>query len=409
MKYIMRSWLKLMLKTLAIMTLKKYQPAVVGVTGSVGKTSTKDAIAIVLSANKFVRKTQDNFNNEFGLPLTILGNWDSTKGILFWPKAILFSCFQLLIRRSYPEVLVLEYAADKPNDIRYLTSIARPTISVVTAVGDVPVHIEFYSGLDAVAREKARLIECLPSNGFAILNADEERVFAMREKTRAHVISYGFHKYAEVRITNYEIRTEKKKPIGIGFKIEYGGSFIPVRMNGVFGKHVAYAAAAAAAVGVTYGIHLVRIAECLLYYEPPAHRMECILGIKNTYILDDTYNASPLSMEAAFETAKSLPAVRRVAVLGDMKEIGEYTREAHEALGRKAAKFFSCLITIGVNAKFIGTTARNAGLHPKNLHHFNSAHEAEVKIKEYIKTKDLVLIKGSRAMKLEQLVDALRG
>jgi len=408
MRKFIRTSLEQILKTLAMLTLKKYRPGIIGVTGSVGKTSTKNAIALVLGSLKTVRVNPGNFNNEIGLPLTILGEWNQISGFFFWPKVIFFSVLRLIIKTTYPEYLVLEYAADKPGDIKYLLSIAKVNIGVITAIGDMPVHVEFYPNPEAVAREKARLIETLPTSGFAVLNTDESRVIEMRERTRAHTISFGFNPNADMRITNYEIKTEAKKPIGISFKLEYGGSFIPVRMSGVFGRQIAYAAAAGAAVGVSFGMHLVRIAESLVMYTAAEHRMNLIPGIKNTYIFDDAYNASPLSMEAAFETVKSLPAKRRVSILGDMLEIGEYAPEAHETLGKKAAKIFDVVVTVGPRAKLLSSAARNSGMHPKNIHSFDTAEEAEFKIQDFVKEGDLILVKGSRAMRLEKLVEALR-
>ncbi|MDO8466864.1 MAG: UDP-N-acetylmuramoyl-tripeptide--D-alanyl-D-alanine ligase [bacterium] len=408
MRSFLRNQLRGILRLLVRWTLRKYQPGIVGITGTVGKTSTKEAILTTLRSIRKVRASTGNFNNEFGLPLTILGTWEKSGGIFFWIKVILSSLMRLVIRGSYPEILVLEYGADKPGDLKYLLEMARPQIGVVTAIGDIPVHVEFYSGPDAVAREKARLVEALPAIGFSVLNFDDEAVYEMREKTRAHVITFGFASGAEVRITNFENRMEDGHPVGLTFKLEYGGSFVPVRLDGAFGRAQAYAAAAAAAVGFSFGMNLVRISEALAYYQVPQRRGRIIKGIKDTLIFDDSYNASPLSMHAAIDTMKDFKALRKIAVLGDMLEIGKYAIEAHENVGRLAEKVFDIIITVGPRAKFIADAAQKAGLARKNIFTFDFADEARIPVQDLLKKGDLILIKGSRAIGLDKIVEEIR-
>lgn len=414
------------LKLLAVLTVKKYEPGIIGVTGSVGKTSAKEAIYTVLRNIRQTRASRGNFNGEVGLPLTILGDWHAreqnlfsrehqpgknrVRKFLFLVKVVIVSFLKLIFgkKSGYPELLVMEYGADKPGDIKRLAEIVRPQIAVITAVGDIPAHVEFYAGPEQVAKEKGRLIENLPVNGFAILNGDDEQVLKMKDRTRAHVITFGFSDEAELRITNFENRTEGGKPAGVSFKLEYGGSFVPVRIEKCFGKPVAYAAAAAAACGIVFGMHLVRIAEALIYFEPPLHRMRLIPGIKTTNILDDAYNASPLSMAAAMETARSFSASRKVAVLGDMLEIGKYSIEAHEALGKLAAKIFDFLVTVGPRAKFIAEAAKTFGFPKRNILSFDTADEARLKVQDLIKKGDLILIKASWAMRFDKIVEEIR-
>ncbi len=408
MKTFFRNQLKVILKLLARWTIRKYQPGIVGITGTVGKTSSKEAMLAVLRSIRSVRASGANFNNEFGLPLSVLGPWNRAGGVFFWLKVVIFALFRLIIRGSYPEILVLEYGADKPGDLKYLLEVARPQIGVVTAVGDIPVHVEFYSGPDAVAREKSHLIEALPAIGFAVLNYDDEAVYDMRDKTRAHVVTYGFGSGAEVRITNFENRMEDGKPFGITFKLEYGGSFVPVRLENAFGRAQAYATAAAAAVGLSFGMNLVRIAEALAYYQVPPRRGRIVPGIKDTLIFDDCYNASPLSMHAAIDTMKDFKASRKIAVLGDMLEIGKYAIEAHETVGRLAEKVFDIIVTIGPRAKFIADAAQKSGLARKNIIAFDFADQAKTPIQDLLKKGDLVLVKGSRAIGLDKIVEEIR-
>jgi UDP-N-acetylmuramoyl-tripeptide--D-alanyl-D-alanine ligase len=417
--------LRNILRDLARLTIWRYRPGVIGVTGTVGKTSTKLAILAVLANARRVRGSNGNLNNDLGLPLTILGDWSPQdlalvsratprgtarlRKTFFWMKVIFSSLWRVVFKeRDYPEILVLEYGADRPGDIKYLLKIARPNVSVITAVGDIPVHVEYYNGPDDVAREKGRLIEYLPSAGFAILNYDDDVVMNLEQRTRAHLMTFGFEKGAEVKITRMENRIEGDRPVGISFKLEYKGTLVPVRLNGVFGRSHAYAAAAAASVGIVFGMNLAAVSDALENYAPAESRMQLLPGIKNTFVIDDSYNASPLSMRAALETLRDLPAKRKVAVLGDMLEIGKYTIEAHEAVGKLAAESVNVLVTVGPRAKFIAETARTAGMKKNSVISFETADEACKPVQALMKQGDLMLVKASHSMELAKIVEEIK-
>ena len=404
----LQHYLQRTLRQLAIWTIQKYQPGIIAITGSVGKTSAKEAIFAVLKKYRNVRANSGNFNNEIGMPLTILGGWDKISGKYFWLKVICVSLFRLVFRLKYPELLILEYAADKPGDIKYLLDIAKPQIGIVTAIGEIPVHVEFYSGPDAVAREKSKVVEALQVNGFAILNNDDEAVLNMKDRTRAHIMTYGFSEYATVQISNFENRMAGNRPAGIAFKLSYGGSFVPVRLDESFGKAQAYASAAAACVGIAFGLNLVKIAEALLEYNTPSGRGKLLDGIKHTFIIDDSYNASPASMEAAIHTADSLKAKRKIAVLGDMLEIGKYTAEAHEFIGGLIPKVFDILFTVGARAKFIAEGAKESGMAQKNIYSFDTADEASKEVQKILRKGDLILVKASHGIGLDKVVEEIR-
>ncbi|HOV88713.1 MAG TPA: UDP-N-acetylmuramoyl-tripeptide--D-alanyl-D-alanine ligase [Candidatus Paceibacterota bacterium] len=402
--------LKNILRLLAQWTLAKYKPAVIGITGSVGKTSTKEAVYAVLKGERRTRRSQGNFNNELGVPLTILGDYKEIRGILFWPKVIFQALGQLVVfNKNYPEILVLEMAADRPGDIEYLTRLTRPKIGIITAIGKIPVHVEFYPNPAAVAREKAHLIEFLPANGFAILNRDDDFVWDLRTKTRAHVVSYGFKEDADIQILNFEYKFDENEfPEGITFKIQYGNVFVPFHLYRVMGKPQIYSVAAAVAVGIVFGINLVKISDYLSNYQPPDHRMRILKGIKNSVILDDCYNASPISMKAALETLSSFTQRRKVAVLGDMLELGKYTTEAHEEIGKEAAKKVDFLICVGAAARLIADSAIKHGLDKNKVLIFNNSESASKMIKKAITNNDVILVKGSHAMQLEKIVEELK-
>ena len=400
--------LQWILRFLARLTIWRYEPGIIGITGSVGKTSTKIAIQTVLGYDRRVRASSKSFNNELGLPLAILGDWQNTEGgFLFWLRVILASLFQLIIKLpNYPEILVLEYGIDKPNDMKYLLDITRPQLGVITAIGDIPVHVEFFSGPEAIAREKSKLINQLPATGFAILNADDMTVLNLKSQTRAHVITFGFSDMADMRISNFESHFDGKAT-SITFKLTYGGSFVPVRLEGLLGKTQAYSAAVAAAIGLIFGMNLVKIAEALNIYQSPPGRLKGLRGIKQSFIIDDTYNASPLSTHAALDTLRDLKAKRKIAVLGDMLEIGRYTMEAHESIGRLAAKSADLLFVIGSRAKFITEAAGRSGLSRKSIFSFDNLEEAIELLQKKIQKGDLILIKGSQAVRLEKIVKTI--
>jgi len=404
----LQQYLRATIRQLAVWTIGKYQPGIIAITGSVGKTSTKEAVFCVLKGSRFVRATHGNFNNELGLPLTILGDYQKITGKMFWVKVIFVSIFRLIFKLKYPEILILEYAADKPGDMKDLLDVAKPQIGVITAVGDVPAHVEFYSGPEAVAREKSKILEVLPSTGFAVLNADDKYVLEMKTRTKAYVMTYGFNNEAAIQITNFENRVEDGNPIGVSFKLNYGGSFVPVKIDGCFGRPQVYAAAAAAAVGFAFGMNLVKVSEALQSYQSPAQRTKMIPGIKDTFVIDDCYNASPMSMKAAIELADSMKFKRKIAVLGDMLEIGKYTIDAHIEIGNLIKDVFDILVTVGPRSKFIAEAASKKGMPIKNIFSFESADDAKLKVQELMKKGDLVLVKGSHAMELQKVVEEIK-
>lgn len=404
MKFLLLLILKLLLRWLSVLTIWRYKPGIIGITGNVGKTSTKSAVLAVLGYDRKVRASGKSFNNELGLPLTILGNWESTEGLFFWPKVLVYGLFQVLVKNpAYPQILVLEYGVDRPGDMAYLLRIARPQIGIVTALGDIPVHVEFFAGPEAVKKEEVKLINVLPTTGFAILNADDLKVMEMREQSRAHPVTFGFKVGAEMRITGFANRLDRDFK-GIIFKLTYGGSTVPVRLNDVLGRTHAYAAAAAASLGLIYGMNLVKIAEALFYYKPPAGRLRLIRGIKDSFIIDDTYNSSPLAAHEALDTLQLLKAKRKIAVLGDMLELGKYTMEAHEELGWLIPKSADLLMTVGSRAKFIAERAAKSGFSKKKIMSFMNVGEAGLELQRIMKKGDLILVKGSQAVRMEKIV-----
>ena len=408
-----KSILQKILAVLARATIRKYRPMVIGITGSVGKTSTRMAIFAMLKKRSLVRTAEKNYNNEIGLALTILGMPHCGRNVVGWGIEIARAVLRVLFRDSdYPGILILEYGVDRPGDMDYLLSLARPDIAVVTAIGQVPVHVEFFEDAEDLRREKAKLVAALPAGGYAILNHDDYAVYDMKGKTKARVLTYGQEEHAEVRIVNYELRMAKDEvlgdtPAGISFKIEYRGSVVPVRLNDTFGMPQAYAAAAAAAVGIALKMNLVDISAALHEYVPPAGRMRLIRGIKHSFILDDTYNAAPDAMRSALDTLRELPGRRKIAVLGDMLEIGKYTEQAHRAIGDQAAKIADIIFCVGARAKFIADEAVLRGFDRAKIFLFDESRSAGKALDPMIQEGDLILVKGSQGIRMERVMEEI--
>lgn len=415
-----KSILQKILAWLARAAIRRYRPIVVGVAGSVGKTSTKEAIFAVLKKKYRVRRAEKNYNNEIGLPLAILGIPHHGRKVIRWWGAVFKITVRLFARDAhYPEILVLEYGVDRPGDMDYLLSIAKPSIAVVTAIGAIPVHVEFFQDPEALIREKAKLVAALGPEGHAVLNQDDYAVFDMKKVTRVSATTFGFEEHATFRITNshwYTLRNERGEEIpgGVHCKIEHEGHVVPLRLPQTFGIPPLYAAAAAAGVGLLMKMNLVEISEALGEYVPPPGRSRLLEGIKRSFILDDTYNAAPESMRAALETLKNLPGKRKIAVLGDMLEIGRFTEQAHRALGDSAADFVDLLFTVGPRAKFIADEALTRGFEKharvllrEQVFIFDDAASAGQALDPLIREGDLILVKGSQAMRMEKAVEEI--
>ncbi len=401
----MKKILKKILKTLAVLTIKRYKPKIIGVTGNVGKTSTKDAIYLVLSKKYYVRKTEKSFNNEIGFPLAILGEKSYGKNIIFW-IIIFVKQFLKLIYTKYPEILILEYGVDQPGDMDYLLGIARPDIVVVTAIGELPVHIKNFQNKRELVKEKTKLLKYLTNQNLAILNKDDDAVFDMKSKTKAKILTFGFSNDADFKIFEPEKREDLSSGVkslkGISFKVEYNGVMIPVRLNKLYGRQSAYTASISCLLASIFSVNLVEAAESLKEFKNPPGRLNLIEGIKNTFILDDTYNASLLSMEAGLLTLKDLPAKRKVAILGSMLELGELSEKAHKKVGELAFSFCDLILIVGKETKSIQKEARRIGF--ENIYYFDSSNKLSEKINEYIETGDLIFIKASQAIRLEKVV-----
>lgn len=409
MKHIFKNLVTKILVWEAKIVLRKFSPKIIGITGSSGKSSTKEAVFAVLERKFRVRKSIKSYNSALGLALAVLGLESAWHSSLGWLKNIVAGG-KTIFNKTFPEILVLEMGVDRPRDLDILLNIAKPEIGIVTAIGEVPVHVEFFFGPEEIAKEKSKLIEALPGVGHAILNFDDEAVRDMKEIAKAHTMGFGFGEGANVRASNYKLSEDS----GISFKIDYEGSSVPVHLHDVFGKHYVYAALAATAVGVICNINLIEIAESLSVFKPLPGRLRLLKGIKNSSILDDSYNASPLATHAALDTLAELGAFltvekkrKKIVVFGDMLELGKFTVLAHKSVGEKIADIADYFIAVGLRAKFAAEEALSKGMNAKKIKSFSTSSEAASFVKEIIAEDDLVLVKGSQSIRMEKVVEEI--
>lgn len=395
----------------ARIVLLRYKPKIIAVTGSVGKTSTKDAIFTVLSKFKTVRKSQKSYNSEIGLPLTILGCPNGWNNPLIWIENILRGFLRIIWVRSYPEWLILEVGAGKPNDIKSVTTWLSPDIVVITCFPDKPVHVEFFGTIEKIIEEKSTLAFALKKDGVLILNHDDEKVYALHEKANRKTLSYGLHENATYHGTHpaYKYINEKgmAMPEGISFKLEYDGNTFPVMLPHLIGMHYVNSALASLAVAHEIGCDLLQSIDALTEYTTPPGRLSLIEGINNSMVIDDTYNASPVATSAAIKVLSDMKAKRKIAVLGDMLELGKMTEEAHREVGEQVASVTDMLVVVGPRAKFIALGAKDKGFDASKITEFDNSKITAEFLKGIVQKGDIVLLKGSQGVRLERAVEAI--
>lgn len=347
------------------------RPQVIIVTGN-GRAAAVEAIFRVLEQHFKVRKVTDD--------------------VLPW------------VRKN--EILVFESKIKETKIFEFIIKKSRLPILVLTHVGEWHPDREFFAGDIEQVKEITRLAEALPGFGYIILNFDDETVRDIKNKSRAHSLTFGFGARADFRVTDIVFTPDPS--FGINFKINYKGNIVPIWLKNLFGKEQVYTALAITAVGRTLDLNLVEISEALKFYQGLPGKMRLIKGIKNSWILDDSASSSSLSMMEALEILGKIEAKRKVAVLGDVMGVGKYTIEAHEAIGRKAGLVGNLLFTVGARAKFIAEGAIIRGVPEDRMFKFDEADQAAKTLQEEIQEGDLILIDGSKEMEMEKIVDEIK-
>ena len=351
-----------------------YPIPAVGITGSVGKTTAKEATAAALGARYRVLRTAASYNNEIGVPLTFTAS-DPTH-----------------------EVAVIELGFYVPGEIADLSRLVRPRVGIITAIPEIPVHFARTPSVDAIASGKAELIEALPADGLALLNADDPRVRALAARTPARVALFGEAEDAAVRATE----VEDLGLAGTRFTVTADGRTAEAQFP-LPGRHLLPSALAAIGAAVALGVPLEEASIAVATLDRPAHRMSVRRGAEIT-VIDDSYNASPAAVHAALAVLRAV-AGRRIAVLGDMRELGSLSIGAHEAVGADAARSADALVAVGELAGTIAASAQRHGLGA--VYRAADAGEALVRCRQLVRAGDTVLVKGSRALGLDRVADAL--
>ena len=365
------------LRDIAAFYRKKFSIPFVGITGSVGKTSTKDMIACVVGSKLSVLKTEGNLNNEIGVPLTIF-NLDKTY-----------------------EAAVLEMGMSGAGEIGRLTAIIKPDVAVITNIGMS--HIEKLGSRQNILKAKLEILEALNPDGLVILNGDDALLVGMKNLLKFRTVLYGMDEGVDYRACNINSHGES----GTFFDITLGGREYNIHIP-VPGVHNVHNALAAVAVGCELGIPMEDIIKGIAGFSPSKMRMD-IISFNGMKIINDVYNASPNSMEAGINVLSEIDLKsRKTAVLGDMLELGEWAEKAHFDVGKYAsAAGIELIIAVGINARFIADGAISAGHPGKQVKYFRSNTEALDYLQKNLNSGDVILVKGSRGMKMEEIVKGL--
>lgn len=427
MKNLLKNIIVSILTLEARLVLARYKPKIVAVTGSVGKTSTKDAIYTALSARFHTRKSDKSFNSEIGLPLTILGLPTGWSNPLTWLANIFRGLFLLLPKsyklkaKSYPSWLVLEVGADRPGDIERVGKWLSPDIVAVTRFGKTPVHVEFFKSQADVIREKCFLVKALKDGGLLLLNNDDEDVRALHDMRRdCRVLTWSIDHESDFQASNFETTYAEHRgyrgPSGITFKVNHAGNSVPVHLKGTLGRQHVYPVLTALAAGTSLGLNMVEMGQSLAAHRTPPGRMRIVAGVKNTTVIDDTYNASPVATAEALRTLGELkteanPSTKlqgkKIAVLGDMLELGKYSSEEHKKAGKEAKETTDILFTVGLRAREIAEGALNNGMDEKNIFQFDTSTETGKPVEEMLGEGDIILVKGSQGVRMEKVVEEI--
>ncbi len=375
------------------------------------------------------RKSEKSLNSDIGLPLAILGLESAWGSPLGWVKNVWKGAVVALGSASsaggangvgFPEMLVLEVGADHPGDIESICLWLHPDIVVLTRMSETPVHVEFFPNVAAVLAEKMNLAHALKSGGTLIVNADDEQfVGAVKnmdtvKDSNIAKIFYGKNHDADVQIIKSEIvydRSPLTLPTGQYSLIRVGKNAKPhqekIELDGIIGAHLAYPVAASCAVALALGIES-KIGEAFYDSELPKGRMRLLSGREKSAIIDDTYNSSPIACIEALKTLSALSIKgRKIAALGDMKELGDFTEKAHKEVGVLAGETVHTLITVGEAARFIAQGARESGLSADRIFSYDNSRDAASALSDMIRPGDVILVKGSQSMRMERVSAAL--
>lgn len=388
--------------------IRMYTPRIILITGSVGKTSAKDAVYSALAKKFFVRKSEKSFNSDIGAPLTVLGVPNGWSNPLRWLRNIVDGFSLLVLRVPYPEWLIVEVGADRPGDITRSLAWLKPQVVVATRFPAVSVHVEFYDSPEAVQQEELAPLYWLRPGGVLVGNADDPVVKNATLPDGVEKFLYGIETDAQVVARKVHVLVARGMPRGISFDVHHSGSKAHVVLEDVVGMAHVYAALAGITTALSIGIPLEAAVAGFAEHDAPRGRMHIVPGAKGTILIDDTYNASPAACEEALLTVSAIPRTgRRIAVMGDMLELGAYSVIEHEKVGAQAAQSVDMLVTVGVRARGIAAGAEKAGLPLAQIFQFDRGTDAGDHLSAVLSEGDVILIKGSQGMRMERITKSL--
>lgn len=399
MKAFFRKWILEALRFLAQRRLKQIKPLIVGITGSVGKTGAKDAIAEVLGRRFTVQKSEKNLNSEFGTVLTILGLKSAYSSVTGWMETLWKATWDSFKEPKKYQMLVLEMGVDKPGDMDEILTVFTPNIMVFLNVKNVHIGEGQFANRQAVYEEKSKAVVGVPPGGWVVLNKDDSFVRQLEGKLPAHTITIGMEEAADLFAKDIEMT-----PDGLMFTLTYDQKEFLVRLPHVLGKAHVTLVLAAIAVGLINGLPWKAIAKALEDFRLPAGRLNRIEGKNGSLILDSSYNASPDTMESALEILELFHG-RKIAALGTMNELGELSETEHIKVGKLAAKSADMLLAVGDHAKDLAEGAQRGGMSASMIHVFRTSKEAGQFLSGILEKGDTVLAKGSQnKVRMEHLV-----
>ncbi len=406
MKKILKKIIITIITLEAKLVLLRFKPKIIAITGSVGKTSTKDAVFSALSDSIHIRKNQKSFNSEIGVPLTILGLDNGYNDFFKWLTNI-FEGLLVLFTKKYPERLVLEVGVDRPGDMEHMMRWIKIDIAIFTRFPNVPAHVEYFSSPKEVINEKKKMLLGVKPDGYVVLNADDSEVLKIKDVCKRKVMTFGIENDADVKVSNEEIMYDSAlRPTGVNFKVDYNKNSIPVKIKGVLGRQHIYPVLAGMICGIIEGITPVQVSEAMEKHQSAPGRMTILWGMKDSIIIDDSYNASPVAVQEALKVLGKIQSNgKKIAVLGDMSEIGKYTANEHKIIGKMVNDLhIDYLFTLGKRAEFFAEEAIKTGMSVENIFIFNEYGELTKKLKEVIEKGSIILIKGSQMIRAEKIV-----
>lgn len=394
--------------------LKKYNPKVVVVTGSIGKTSTVTAIESVLKSQVSVRRSQDDKNDIIGIALTILGLKRHNKNPFMWLVTIIEGLFISLYSVAFPQWLIIEIGAYRPRMLEYISSWLTADVVVMTHLGNIPAQIEYFLSTEQLLNERRHLVRTMKNGGTLIINGDDHDLMMITELDTHNVITYGVKQSNTVSAMKEDViygfyeSSLIEFPQGVRCDISYAGAMHSVDINGALGAHHIYPVLAGFAVGISQNIQPHSITEALKSYQPPRGRMRLLAGIKNSLIIDDSYSSSPQGTEQALSALQNIKvAGRKIVILGDMLHLGTQSIDAHKYIGSLIKGIAQLLVTVGIRARAIADGALDAGVGEGAILQFEKASEVGTLVANAVREGDVILVKGGNLMRMETVVEGL--